>query len=158
MNRGARDLGITYLTNGKMAETTDEFCLVERVRCHLHPTHGRHLGVHGEELLLVDLDLQVGHLAVVGVERIIGQLDLEWVRRSRLVDGLSRVCRGLERARECASGLRDAHICVRRVSLAAFFEIKTLQSDARDDAEQPHGYGRERPLKTRPVERKRKGF
>jgi hypothetical protein len=68
MNRGARDQGNTYLTNCKMAETTDELRLVERVGSHFHPAHRRHLAVHLKEAILGDLDLKAGTVQVVRVE------------------------------------------------------------------------------------------
>ena len=54
-----------YLTNRKMAETTDKFCLVELVGRHLHPSHQGHLLVHVKQAIFCDLDFEVRSLCLV---------------------------------------------------------------------------------------------
>ena len=67
----------SYLTNGEMAEATDELRLVERVGSHLHATHGVHRLVHPEELIFRDLNLERWWVDAVTAERLIVQLNGE---------------------------------------------------------------------------------
>ena len=48
----------TYLPNSQMAETSDEFGLVQSVRGHFHAPHGLHLPVHLQKFSLRDGDIQ----------------------------------------------------------------------------------------------------
>jgi hypothetical protein len=63
-----------------MAETTDEFGLVESVGGHFHATHCLHIAVHGEEFIAGDLNLKVWFFAVVGAERLFMEPDGEGLR------------------------------------------------------------------------------
>lgn len=69
----------TYLTNSKMAKTADELRLVKGVGGHLHATHGGHLLVQLEELVFGDLHLEFGLFASVRAERVLVELDGEWL-------------------------------------------------------------------------------
>lgn len=57
-----------HLSDGKVAETTDELGLVKRVGGLLHLAHPGHVGVHLEKLVLRDLDIERGRVATVAVE------------------------------------------------------------------------------------------
>jgi hypothetical protein len=65
------------LSNGEMAETTDKLGFVEGVGSHFHATHGLHVLVHFEELVLLDLDLEGRWVASVGTERVFVKFDGE---------------------------------------------------------------------------------
>lgn len=54
-----------------MTETLKEFSLVQSISSHLHPTHGLHLSVHEQKLILCDSDMEVGRLALIRMERIL---------------------------------------------------------------------------------------
>lgn len=85
----------TDLSNGEMAETTDEFSFVECVGCHFHATHGLHVLVHFEEFVLLDLDFEGRWVAFVGTEGVLVESDGE--RLGFVGDGvvqLCSVCRG----------------------------------------------------------------
>lgn len=41
-----------------MTETPDLFCLVKPVGRHFHPPHGNHAGVHVQEFLLGNLNVE----------------------------------------------------------------------------------------------------
>ena len=69
--RGERGASGAYLSDGEMAEATDEFCLVEGVGGHFHAAHGLHVLVHFEELVLVDLNFKGGWVAFVSAERVL---------------------------------------------------------------------------------------
>lgn len=58
------------LSDGEMAETTDEFCLVEGVGCHFHAAHCLHVLVHFEQLVLLDLDFEGGSVTSVSLEGV----------------------------------------------------------------------------------------
>jgi hypothetical protein len=56
-----------YLTNSMMAEAADKLC---SIGSHFHSTHGLHLLVHGQQLILGDLNLQVRFVTTVSAERV----------------------------------------------------------------------------------------
>ena len=89
----------TYLTNGKMAETTDELLLVERVGGLLHATNDSHLLVPLEEVLLGDLDVEAGSVRPVPVEGVLMELDRERLGVRRVLVELRGVRGRLDRAR-----------------------------------------------------------
>lgn len=81
---------IIYLTGAQVTETADELGLVQTVGSHLHASHGDHAPVHPNELLLGDLDIERGGIAVVGLERALVEVDADVSggRRSKGADGL----------------------------------------------------------------------
>jgi hypothetical protein len=105
----------TYLANSQVAKATNELLLVKSIRCLLHTTHGGHLRVHLEEALLGDLNLKRRLFAVVRVEGLLVQLNLERVGRRWLLQRLCAVRRGLKRARERAGRLYIIRLHVRRL-------------------------------------------
>ena len=63
----------TRLSNGEMAEGTNELCPVEGVGA----THGQHVLVHLEELVFLDLYLEGRRVVSVSAEGILVKLDGE---------------------------------------------------------------------------------
>ena len=61
----------TCLSDGEMAETTDELGFIEGVGGHFHATHGLHVLVHFDELILLYLDFERGRVASVGAEGVL---------------------------------------------------------------------------------------
>ena len=64
-----------------MAEPTDEFGLVERIRGHFHTAHGLHVLVHSQQLRLGHLHLEVGCVAEMRLERVFMESDEEGLRK-----------------------------------------------------------------------------
>lgn len=93
----------THLTNGKMAETTDELLLVERVGRLLHTTDDGHLLVPLKKVLLRDLDIEAGRVRPVPAERVLMQLDREGLRVGRVLVELGSIGRCLDCPREVLS-------------------------------------------------------
>lgn len=60
-----------------MAESTNEFLSVERVRGLLHPPHKCHLLVHLEQAILRHLQVQTGGVGFVAAEGVFMELDRE---------------------------------------------------------------------------------
>jgi hypothetical protein len=73
-----------------VTETADELGLVQTIGGHLHASHGDHALVHSNELLLGDLDIEGGSIAVVGLEGSLVEVDADVAggRRSKGADGL----------------------------------------------------------------------
>lgn len=61
-----------------MAEAADELGAVESVCALLHATHEGHLAVHLDETIFGDLNLKLGRLRAIRVERVLVKLDGEW--------------------------------------------------------------------------------
>lgn len=61
--------GDRFLSVVEVAESSDEFSLVERIGGDLHPAHGGHVTEEGEELLRGGLDGARRRLALVRGER-----------------------------------------------------------------------------------------
>lgn len=78
-----------------MAETADKLGLVETVRGHLHTSHGDHGLVHTDKLLLGDVNLKSGGIAVVRLERVLVEInaDVAGSRGGKGANGLKRVDR-----------------------------------------------------------------
>ena len=60
-----------------MAETADKLGLVKTVRGHLHTSHGDHGLVHADKLLLGDVNLERGDIAVVRLERLLVEINAD---------------------------------------------------------------------------------
>lgn len=92
-----------------MAEATDKLGLVEGIGGHLHSPHGGHLGVHLEEHVLGDLNLERRHLAVVSMEGLFMELQVERLRLGLWCGLLEAggVCRGLQASHELLGTSRD---------------------------------------------------
>ena len=80
----------TCLSNGEMAEPTDEFGFVEGVGCHFHATHGLHVLVHFQELVFLDLYLEGRWVAFVGAEGIFVKFDGKGL--GLVEDGVLQLC------------------------------------------------------------------
>ena len=80
-----------------MTKAPNHLRLVQRVGGHLHTAHGRHLLVHGRELVLVHLDLERRRFAFVCLEGVFVQFHFKRLGRvrGRFVQG-GRVCSGLD--------------------------------------------------------------
>lgn len=78
-----------------MAETTDEFGLVECVGSHLHTAHEDHVLVHADKHVLGDLDLKPWCIGLVAMEGVLMKLDGERLSVRGLVLKLRRVRRRL---------------------------------------------------------------
>jgi len=87
-----------YLSNGQMTETSNKFCLVEGICSHLHPTHGLHLPVHEQQLVLGDGYVEVWGLAQVRTKGVFVKFYIErrgGVGRRFLLE-LCCICRSLD--------------------------------------------------------------
>lgn len=69
--------GDGLLTGRQVAETANLLLLVQSVGGHLHAAHGDHVVVHLLQLLLGGLEGEGGRVEHVGLEALVGQLDLE---------------------------------------------------------------------------------
>jgi hypothetical protein len=83
---------IIYLTSAQVAETADELGLVQTIGGHLHASNDDHGPVHSNKLLLGDVDIERGKIAVVGFEGILMEVDVDAAggRRGKSADGLSQ--------------------------------------------------------------------
>jgi hypothetical protein len=69
--------GDGLLTGRQMAETADLLLLVQSVGGHLHAAHGDHVVVHLLQLLLGCVKGERGRVELVGLEALVGELDLK---------------------------------------------------------------------------------
>ena len=95
---------MTYLTDSQMAETTNQFLLVEGICGHFHSSHGCHVLVHFEQTLLRHLHLQAWRLCAVRTERVFMESDSEGLGVVRILSECRGVCRGLQTT-ESSKGL-----------------------------------------------------
>ena len=79
-----------HLSDSQVAEPANQLLLVQLVSSHFHPPHLDHLLVKLNQVVLGRLDLEGGHVVLVDVERLLGQLDLEGLRRARGGGGRGR--------------------------------------------------------------------
>lgn len=76
--RARRGTYKAHLANGKMAETTDELALVQRVGGLLHAAHRDHVLVHFDEAVFGNVDIEGRGVGVKSSKGVFMKLDREW--------------------------------------------------------------------------------
>lgn len=94
-----------------MTETADELRLIESICSHLHTTHSLHLAVHFEELVTGYLNLKVGLVAIIGMERFLMNFNCQRLRRVR---------RGMFERRRVSGGLDRTKTKLGLVKVSAY--------------------------------------
>lgn len=91
------------LSNSQMAETSDQFCLIEGSCSLLHFSHERHLLEPLKQVFLRHADVEAGCLCAIATERVFIESDGEWMaglvrRRRGKFCAVGRGLHGLNRA------------------------------------------------------------